>query len=54
MSRGKGDVRVDLGDVMDLVCDGLGVGGRAGATAVYAVVDVCELVSDSVGLKARN
>jgi hypothetical protein len=31
--------------------DGLGVGGRAGAAAVDAVVDVGELVGDAVGLR---
>lgn len=35
--------------VLDDVCDGLRVGGRAGAAAPDCVVDLCELVGDAVG-----
>jgi hypothetical protein len=44
------DGGIDLGVLVHDISDGLGVGGGAGAAAVDAVVDVGELVGDSVSL----
>ena len=44
------DVRIMLTVVVYDVCDGLSVSSRTRTAAVYAIVNVSELVCDTVGL----